>query len=1130
MEQTQQRKKTVSYIINIADHELPGHHSLGVNVVRYDKQSHTLISGGRDGVVSLWRPKKFSEAGSQADGDGSVDKAGFSNSIQDNESDDYTNVNDPDDIKRYIAENVGNDDEVEQLEDEINGESIAQEPVNAADYKMVNTCHRHLDWVNDVKILGATNRDRTELNLATCSNDFSVKIWRTNKEAPVMATVGYHDDYVSCMGFTGQHSHYGTQLVSGGLDNQVKVWDVGRQACLDSFHFPEEKGSVYSVDCFGNYIVTGGPTSVVTLFDRRDMKRPIRHFLGHTDTIRCLKMGSKSFLSCSSDTRVCLWDLRVNRAMRIFDMHNSPVWSLYVPSFANLEGAGSANKAYDSDPSFDVFYTGDKEGLVVKTDLRASDLDPSLVGPQKRGYLNDRVNSNLGISTVVADLSIYKKGKESAGVLGIAGGEGSIWTASAVSKDGYMLNWAVPNTNKLVLYQGIRLYKNLELLSNVNEPDDHSHLNSTPLNRTGTSGAMSITASISNDNSDIVSQFSHDDMNQIDEALSTTFSVDEAVLGFKANALVDGSGLGNAAGMSGRLAGSTDRADGDKDGEIKVQTLLLSLNGGPNTEYVIDEDTEGEEKKLTINTQKVPDHSVELLTFNDHPLQSIDGSNGLVVSRQLNNRRHVATMDQNGCIYVIDIVEGSLVKKIDMKDEKFSRTASDCYEDEDRFEEITDGLQTEESLPQWCSVQTKGGMLFITLKENSFTSCEIYDDEFMDEYADRALGLDKTQQQEKEDDKLSLASSSVASSKPTNRYNLGKVVLKSLFSDFIDEVFTPQQIKIRTTIRAKERSEEEKENKSLHKLSVWKTLSRTKSGVKDKTDGRGSLRSVSTSSVYSMHGLDDKDGKKSTEKKKEKKKTTKKKKKKKKGFFKRYLHRGKQDDEDEDDKAKNEANGSVGQGEEAQTEEEKKKFLEEEYKKQLQKEIMSLSTTKQVLDWMDERSLTGPDGISLADDDDGKKLKTPYFKYDKKMMVTINENIRAYGTDTKTLFLTHIGEQKDVYSSLEKFIPAWVSRAVLLDVYDHIPTRKVEFTVGPDTSGLPELEELKSNKLSAHSLLRIDRVIAYVKGKLPESEKHVDFEILCRGNVLDGKTTLNTVKNRIWKSSGDVKLTYRKKN
>ena len=1164
----------MSYIVNIADHELPGHHSLGVNVVRYDRQSHTLISGGRDGVVSVWRPEgdigeKYGEKENIEEKEYVQEKeygeeeygqygkkeekqhAKKDYRIKQNanpfarksaEADIFTNMTNAEDIKRYIAENVGNEETVEQLEQQINSESIAGEPVRAGRYKLADTCHRHLDWVRDVKILGPGNRERTELKLATCSNDFSVKIWRTSREAPVMSTVGYHDDYVSCLGYTGQRSHYGAQLVSGGLDKEVKVWDLGRQCAADGFRFAEEKGSVYAVDCFGNCVVAGGPTGVVTLFDRRDMKRPVRHFLGHTDTIRGLKMGGKSFVSCSSDTRVCLWDLRVNRAMRIFDMHNSPVWSLYVPSFGD-DGDG----AYDCDPSFDVLYTGDSDGLVVKTDLRASDLDPELVGPHKRGYLNDRVNSNLGISTVVADLSVYKTGKESAGVLGITGGDGTIWTASAVAKDRYLLNWEVPNTTRLAVYQGIRLYENLGVLSNANDPDDHLVLSSAPLNRSATSGAISITASISNDNSDIVSQFSHEDMNQIDAALATPFGVDQAVLGA---GLDEGQGLGSNPGLD---PGSNpgQGTHGDTPGEAKVRTLLLSLNSGPSTEYVVRDEVGVNEidgvndsgidgvnnsntvnnsfsahpnRHVQINSQKVPDHVVEVVTFNEAPLQSIDGSNGLVLSRLLNNRRHVATMDQNRCIYVIDIVQGGLVRKIDTRDARYAMgSVSDCLDDEDRFEQITDGLQTDESLPQWCYVQTKGGMLFITLKENSFTSCEIYEDEFLDEYAGRALGMEsEVKKDEKEDEKNDDNSSSASSisSKPTPRYNLGKVVLKSLFYDFIGEAFTSQQIKIRATIRAKERSEEEREMKSLHRLSVWKTLSRTKSGGKDKTDGRRSLRSVSSSSAVSMHSSGDKD-------------TEKKKKKKKKGFFKRYLHHGKHNEDDED-AAKDKHGGSVSHNGEAdpgdaQTEEERKKFLEKEYRKQLQDEIMGLTTTKQVLDWMDERGISGPDGVMLADEDDEKKLNTPYFKYDKKMMVTINENIRTYGTDTKTLFLTHMGEQKDMYSSLEDLLPAWVSRAVLLDAYEHIPGRKVEFTVEPDISELSGLQKLNSNKLSAHSLLRIDRVIAYVKEKLPESEKHGQFEILCRGNVLDNKATLNTVKNRIWKSSGNVQLIYRKK-
>lgn len=1035
-------KQSISYIINTADHELLGHHALGVNCLAYDDVKHELVSGGRDGVISMWKPKEFSK--------------------QKVEDYDYydKNFDDAHDIKQYITDNLDDDDEIYRLKDSITDHPIINRPKDAGNYQLANTGHLHLDWVNDIKIIAS---DDDNFTLASCSNDLSVKIWRTMAAHPQTTNLGYHDDYVSCLGYTGQHSSHGSELVSGGMDKKLKIWDLVKGECIQTHQSQREMGSIYAVDCFENYIVSGGPSKVISLFDRRDITKPVRHFLGHTDTVRSLRLGSKTFLSGSSDTSVRLWDMGTSRTMRSFDMHDSSVWSLYIPKSSTYE---------NGEPSFDTFYSGDRSGLVVKTDLRASDLDPDLTGPEKRDYFNDKVNASLGVSTVVADLSNYTQGRDPAGILSIVEGDGLLWTGSAVSKDDFLTSWAIPNTNKQVLYQGIRLYKNLQLLSGTGE------VNKTPvqkvssdLERVGSSGALSITANINSDGVplDVVSKLSHEDMNQIDEALTSPNGLDE-VLGSNNDSTV----------------GASENMDTEQSSAPEFNTNFLSIAGGASSVFTVTEN-----KTLQIGYDKIPEDILEVLPYNNDPVQSITGSNGLIRSRLLNNRRHVATLDQNGCVYLIDIISGKLIRKITGEIDVSAGKHGDL---EEAFEVLTDKLQTNESLPGWCSVQTKGGMLFITLQESNFMNCQIYSDEFADCYPEEAKQLeDKSDENKGDEGKNDDEKTSNGDEKEAVRYALGKMVLKSLFAGFVENAFNEENIEDRGAKRDALRSmaaSEEEDGISNHAKTIWRTISRT-----------------ITHSTESS----------STNKKKKKKKD---KKKKKKGWFSfGRKHKKDKDAKEADGSSSSQQSKGSDDGDNSSVDSTTKEFLDSQLKETQKKQMEGLETTDDILDWLDENGHKKE--VESGED------PVPTFKYDAKMLMTVNENIRAYGNDTKTLFLTFLSHMPTAYGRLERVLPRWVARAVLLDIYPEKVQPKVGFMVIPNPKADPALETLESNKLTANALLRLDRVVAYIKEKLPpELLEGRELEMTCRGRVLTDRMTLNTVKNRIWKNSGDVQFVY----
>ena len=245
----------------------------------------------------------------------------------------------------------------------------------------------HTHWVNDIVL--------TQNNTAvvSASSDLTVRVWRPLSEnAGVPQTIGQHTDYVKCLASPG---HTADWVASGGLDRKICLWDLsGAGQKLEigmSDEERSEKGSVYALSVSRSMLASGGPESIVRLWDPRSGQR-ITKFVGHTDNIRSILINENedTIMTASSDNTVKVWSVTAGRCMHTLTMHNDSVWSLY-----------------SDDPSLGVFYSGDRSGLVVKTDVRGA------------------VEMDDGLSLAVAH--------EHDGITKVIASGGHIWTATASS-------------------------------------------------------------------------------------------------------------------------------------------------------------------------------------------------------------------------------------------------------------------------------------------------------------------------------------------------------------------------------------------------------------------------------------------------------------------------------------------------------------------------------------------------------------------------------------------------------------------------------------------------------------------------------------------------------------------------
>jgi WD repeat-containing protein 48 len=244
----------------------------------------------------------------------------------------------------------------------------------------------HTHWINDITLA------QQHTALVSASSDLLVKIWRPlASDAQEPATIGQHADYVRCVAAPAQSTDW---VASGGLDRKLHLWDLsGAGKALEIDVQGEEvsqKGSVYALAATHDMLAHGGPESVVRLWDPRSGQL-ITKFVGHTDMVRALLISASGdmVLSASADQTVKVWSVTAGRCMHTLTMHDQSVWALF-----------------SDDPGLDVFYSSDRSGLVVKTDVR-----------------NTMGDLDNGLSLAVA--------RENDGVSKVVAWDGSIWTATA---------------------------------------------------------------------------------------------------------------------------------------------------------------------------------------------------------------------------------------------------------------------------------------------------------------------------------------------------------------------------------------------------------------------------------------------------------------------------------------------------------------------------------------------------------------------------------------------------------------------------------------------------------------------------------------------------------------------------
>lgn len=524
--------------------------------------------------------------------------------------------------------------------------------------------------------------------------------------------------------------------------------------------------------------------------------------------------------------------------------------------------------------------------------------------------------------------------------------------------------------------------------------------------------------------------------------------------------------------------------------------------------------------------------------YNEIPDETIEGQRGLVKHFLLNDRRRVLTVDTAGEVVMWDLLKCVPIKSFG----------------ERHLEDVAMEVNTTDSIANWCQVDTRTGKLACVLEENYCFDAEMYADE-----------ADIEEKLEFRDDQ---------------RINMGKWVLRYLFSNLIDE-----------EIRRDEEYRKTLEEKRVRKENIQLQLPPTTFSMIDaagspvttptaKNTGSGFYLfpqtpnmgiGVATPNVSFMTTPWDGDtARKSMERQSVD-----------------YFSSG---GGVSSPLVKN-SGATPGEPEEVpgspvETKEEKgtSRFGWRPFgNKKLGRSASTDMGTKSPLPNTDEKpseqtvaeeNSDKPDaldetlgavirkiraGYERDTSDEGITTvispslpqETPVLKPPHGTSIIVQEEKPDFGgvADLYRGTVGSLGEDADL---LERVMPAWLAELLLLNRTPFKDTIKVSFVLVPWQDELPVLpsesgSEGKNSRLNANRMLRAKKVLAYVAehlappfmntsyvpkpkdgGDPPKPEEWL--ELFCHDQIVPPTMTLATIRSFVWKTGGDVTLHYRRKD
>jgi WD repeat-containing protein 48 len=578
----------------------------------------------------------------------------------------------------------------------------------------------------------------------SASSDGTVKAWSPHSSyssAHEPALVGTHADYVRCLAYSRERGW----IASGGFDRTIKLWDISRAhtqppsplagALSQSYGAPYQvkdpeplltlsapdnagpKASIYALACdpAGLLLASGSPERVVRLWDARSGRRTAK-LVGHTDNIRSLILSDDGrwLLSASSDASIKLWSVAAQRCLHTFTHHTESVWSLF-----------------SDHPTLEVFYSGDRSGLVCRVDVE------------------DCADVSEGECILLA--RVGTPSSETTGTLEEAEDSPTDGVSALVCADDRLL-WTASGTSSIARYRVPQRHSFRALPVPRSPPDvDIARAQDRRM-----SFALSVASLAPPPLTDPGSNGTTRGGLPLDSLIRLQSATDPFAplprTTYPAGGRDDVATLYSAASVMSvpRQAGRTPLSAG----------FPLSA-GSAHAMYSADEDN------TALANYEIRELAADALPLLPGPTDMITGESGLVRSVLLNDRLHALTVDTAGAVSVFNVVRGTClgsfapaaVRAAVAENLPPDAPAHERRSPREALEAVRSRIEGEAVVNGWCNLETRTGLLQVHLTERCFEA-EIYADEAGYEQG----GFNDEQ-----------------------RVNVGKWVLRNLFEKFIRE-------------------------------------------------------------------------------------------------------------------------------------------------------------------------------------------------------------------------------------------------------------------------------------------------------------------------------------------------------
>ncbi|ODV78268.1 WD-40 repeat protein [Suhomyces tanzawaensis NRRL Y-17324] len=1090
--------KGLSYVLG--DNNVHENHILPVNALQYSSQYRQLYTAGRDGTIKVWDSDHGRQSGLN-----------------------HTHTDPPSDYQDI-------DERLLKLETSISSNPI---PCGGGDstpatYSIVDNYKIHFDWINDLKLVN------NDANLVSCSADLSIKLINLKQSPDTDSTTvhkfpNYHTDYIKKLSYNTTHN----QVISGGLDGRIIVWDLltlkptrHLSNAMAAVNNPTTSScSIYSLsNNQSNLISTGGSNNSINLFDKRSQNPFIRKLIGHQDNIRCLLMNDSFILSGSSDTSVKLWDLRNFKVYKNFDIHDYPVWSLTSES-----------------NDFSVFYSGDKGGNIIKTDLSyLLSHDNTQDFPEFDTFTSTdaaNVDEKLGLSTIVA--------QGDSPILSLCYEDKTIFASNYTSLNRYH----VPDITNISKYQYLRTCLDYTINKEIQLSDEFA--SGMPIDGAPTSNPNE---DLNSDFYDIVSHLSVD-TNAYD--IQSTFS--------------------NNANLFNDLDNTNDSDyDGEEQDEDQYLSMFLDINGGASKEFVnmykqeisddennpFDDPRTGTQHTasghvLTIDTtpveillNSIPQSQISLIPYNKAPFSEYQIVPKSIISKRLfSNKRRMLVLYLNGDITIWDILLCKEIKSFPYPVPINQPLAGDSLERRlKEMDTIYQNNQSDETLNNWCDVEIKAGKLLVTIKETSFMNVELYYDDLIKDYPSASLDHPDNQKLKKMD-KISV--------NKDDRFHIGSILLNSFFRQYA--LFEWEfDIKVREEMRTLTRNNKQLEaagteysgsirqsnghngvdpgsvGSGLRKLKYFgRKSSKTNVSNLSLASAQNSQQAspiVSTNTSINDFAIDS-------------------------DPVSEFLKFN-------GDNLKNSA-GAPAAYSTSDYDCSVMKLLQSNKKVYWEKYHYPTYNVKsgKPVDTMLRVNHIDP---TLGENNEEEISYMPIIQPSRlppDLLITIFEHSPELGNyrDVCSFHLEDISNiressKEEMIKNLRLQLPRWLGLSVLYNKWPERESPKISFQLmeceyhllepdqkigGKSQRKIKKLPVLESSiKLTSHNMLRVSKILYYLSEKFESKTSEMKDKKLvptdwlaidCRGQELTNDMTLQTIKTKIWKSSADVELRFRRK-